>query len=197
MLSILQSKPAVFSAVPWNRPRMTICMLTEFMSRADCTRPSVADCLGPLFCRLKYENVESKRQIMEPRAREQTVWFFFLCCYPSGGDDYRNEKRSPSPRQSSWPYDKISAMKWCCFPTASCLSLIHLDQKETPLPTPNTRQSERGGAALTRERRHKKRQGRNVLCYLEKVIAGLAKHSPQPSEDWGIRSMRRGKSCVR
>lgn len=65
-------------AVPWNRPRMTICMLTEFMHRADCTRTSVADCFGPPLFRLKYENVESKRQIMEPGAGEQTDCLIFL-----------------------------------------------------------------------------------------------------------------------
>lgn len=47
-------------------------MLTEVMYRADYTRTSVAYCLGPLLFKLQYENAESKRQIMEPGAREQT-----------------------------------------------------------------------------------------------------------------------------
>lgn len=116
----LQSRPAVFSAVPWNRPRMAICMLTEVMYRADYMRTSVADCLGPLLFKLQYENAESKRQIMEPGAREQTECLIFSFFLPLPLEETINETKNVPYLQSSpatpRPYHKISAHEMMLFP---------------------------------------------------------------------------------
>lgn len=140
---MLQSRPAIFAAVPGNRPRMIICMLTEFRDCADCTRTSVAHCFGPLLFRLKYENAESKRQIMEPGAREQIDCLISLSLPPPL---YRRllQKLETSPLYSSPGLTiKSVPMKLCCVPAASCLSLIHVGQRGTLFPaqrSKNTRQ---------------------------------------------------------
>lgn len=129
-----------FRQSPGIAPRMTICMLTEFTYHADCTRTSVANCFGPLLFRLKYENAESKRQIMEPGAREQTVWFVFLFRHPSRGD----LQKLKHPNFAVLWASQYNQCPWNdSFPAASCLSLSHVGQKETPFPawrSPNTRQ---------------------------------------------------------
>lgn len=141
---MLQSRLAVSAAVPGNRPRMTICMLTEFRDRADCARTSVAHCFGPLLFRLKYENAESKRQIMEPRAREQIDCLIFFLSFPPPLERRLLQKLETSPLYSPPGLTvKSVPMKLCCVPAAPCLILIHVGQKGTSLPTqrsPNTKQ---------------------------------------------------------
>lgn len=85
------------------------------------TRTSVADCFGSLLFRLKYENTESKRQIMEPQAKVQTGWFFFLS--PSPWRSALQKLKTPPTSQSPWPYNN-KIMKWHWLPAASCLYTI-------------------------------------------------------------------------
>lgn len=131
MPSIYGAKQAAVSAaVPWNRPRMTICMLTEFMDRADWARTSVAHCFGPLLFRLRYENAESKRQIMEPGAREQARGLIFLPLPPPLEKRLLEKlKRSPS-LQSSTRCNKTSAHEIVLF--SSCFLVLFTLARKRP-----------------------------------------------------------------
>lgn len=146
MPSISFEKSAVFSAVPWNRPRMTICMLTEFTDHACCVGTSVADCFGSSAFQTQIWKCRKQKANYGAWGKRAERLLDFSSPPAISLEETMIETKNISPLPLCNPPGltiRSAPMKWCYFPAAPCLICIHIGQKDTQLQTQDTK---RGGS---------------------------------------------------